>query len=608
MLPELLLSTPWGDSHMINQVSLPALLIGCALIAACGGSGGGGPGNTPPPPPTPAPPPPPPPSNSQLGDLRYDQTFNSEGASGTIKFDTGSSTVIEGDSRKASVEVRFDADSKSYTVETRGRSQTFAPTDVVATSDPGVTVFRKTDGTTSDYLTLVNTPYTASVPNRYVAQAFWQRNTIASGVQSTSLDSFVYGFETPHSAIPRTGTAGFVTDAFGLVTVPGKTPKTFVGSGVFNVDFGLGVFRTSSSVVEYDLITGAQASGGGVEYVGTGYLASGGGFSGSFVYDGSDTLVTGSIAGDFYGPNYEEVGASFSADNSEGAAVSGSLTGVRSGAVPAVNLSLANLQTEQLFYTHQSLLTVGANPMSNGMVPVNLSSGIGQFTLRPDGSLLLTAHTSALPSILLSATDQVAGRAGFVTYEKQVNGAPVRVELYRPDGGSALALTYAGFGSWSGGTAFGYAPHGARFFFTYGIVTPMEILSRRTGSATYQGVVYGAGSRMDGFTYDVGGSSQFNVNFGAQSFSGSLTLTGTPTSGGASTSFGTWTFADKMFGGQLVQTSLNGSGSMNCCNQIIPTFYGPSGEEIGATFSIMAGSQDDPATLAIAGATVAKRQ
>jgi hypothetical protein len=539
--------------------------------------------------------------------LRYDQTFNSEGASGTIKFETSSSAVIEADSRKAAVEVRFDAESKSYAVETLGRSQTFNQADIVATQDPGVTVFRKTDGTTSDYLTLVNTPYTASVPNRYVAQAFWQRNTVASGVQSTSLDSFVYGFETPDSAVPRSGTAGFKTDAFGLVTDPGSTPKTFTGSGVFNVDFALGIFSTSSLVTEYDLITGAQASGA-VEYIGTGNLTSGNGFSGSFVYDGSETLATGSIAGGFYGPNYEEVGASFSAENSDGAAVSGSLTGVRSDTVPPVNLSLANLQTEQLFYTHQSLITVGTNPLSNGLVAVNLSSGISQFTLRPDGSLLLTAHSSAFPYIEYSASNQVAGRADFVTYEKQVNGAPVRVELYRPDGGSALALTYAGFGSWSGGTALGYAEHGARYFFTYGIRTPMEILSSRTGSASYQGVVYGAASRQDGFTYDVGGSSSFNVNFSAQSFSGSLTLNGTPTSGGASTNFGTWTFANNLFGGQLVQTSLSGSGSMNCCNEIIPQFYGPSGEEIAATFSITAGSQDDPATLSIAGATVAKRQ
>ena len=141
----------------------------------------------------------------------------------------------------------------------------------------------------------------------------------------------------------------------------------------------------------------------------------------------------------------------------------------------------------------------------------------------------------------------------------------------------------------------------------YGLPTVNELLVGRTGSAQYAGVVYGAGANMSGDVYDVGGTSHFAVDFSAATYNGWLQLTGTDATGGAA-DFGQWTFASNLSFGGLVSAPLVGPGSYFPSSEIFPTFYGPTGQEIGAIFSLGIGWPENEDSIHMIGVTVAKEQ
>ncbi|MEO7691911.1 MAG: transferrin-binding protein-like solute binding protein [Sphingomonas sp.] len=583
---------------MRKQYRLPmaAFLV---VLGGCSGGGGGGVGSTPSPTPAPTP------TNTSLSDLRYNQTFATDAASGTTVIATPAPALVTGPNTtmRSTIQVRYDANSQSYTIDGPGRSQSFTPADIQTGSQPGETHYFKNDGSVRDYLTLAVLPYTSNTPNQYVGLGYWQRNTGSGGVQNTSYDSFVYGFDTPGAAMPKTGSAGYATDTLGFVTTPGKAPRAFTGAGTFNVDFGLALFSAQTSVTEYDLTSSETLTGGGLEFSARGHLGSGNGFTGNFTYSGRDTTVSGTIGGRFYGPGAEEMGASFSADNAAGAAVTGSLTGKRDASVLPVNLALTNVVADQLFYASESEVILGRGPN-----PPGASHGIGQFTLRADGGLSIIGPTSSIDYAIYTVADRVNDpRANFITYQKTINGIPTQISLYRPgSANSELALTYTSFVDWSTSTSNNYGAVPVHLFFSYGIETERSLLARRTGTASYAGIAYGVGVRNDGLNYDVRGTSHFDVDFSTQHFTGSLALNGTPKDGSAATDFGAWTFANPLSAGMMVESALSHAGAG--FGGISPRFYGPDGEEIGGSFYIQNGAQGAPNTVHIAGATVAKRQ
>ena len=582
-------------------------LLACVLLGACGGGGGGvasagsnpsgsgGTGGTPTP--TPAP------TNTSISGLTVSQTFAGPAATTTTTININPASVASATSARSALQVRYDAGTRSYTVETQGRSQSFAPTDARPATTPGETVYAKTDGSVRDYLTLVTTPYSGNMPNRYVGLGYWQRNTVFPSRQDTTFDSFVYGLETPATSVPRSGTASYLTDTLGFVTTPGKVPRAFTGSGAFDVDLALGVFAARASVLEYDLTSPETRSGGGIEYTAGGKLTSGNDFAGNFTYGGTDTRASGTVQGRFFGPGAEELGATFSADNAAGAVVTGSFTGQRTAGGARSNLSLVNLTADQLFYVRETNYT--RQNGFGGVAFVNTYQGIAQMTLRPDGGVSFTGAVSNVPFGSFTAADRVAdGRTNFITYQGTIDDKPARLSLYRPGtANTELQLTYASFGIWEGGSTSGYGAFNGKAYRTYGIETPRDLLSRRTGTAAYNGVVYATGVRGGSSEFDVRSTSRFSVDFGAQRFSGALTLTDKAAN---AAEIGTWTFADSLSYGLPINTALR-SGT-DAQGTIMPSLHGPDGEEIAASFLIQRDTQTPANALVITGATVATRQ
>ncbi len=583
-------------------------LAACVALSACGGGGGGGVNGTPPPPaPTPAPTPTPTPTNTTLTDLKASQNFSNDASSNTLTFDLVTKTSVTGKHNPATLTIGYDVRTNSYTVATAGRSQTFLPADVTS-STAGEVRYQKTDGTNRDILTLVKTPYTGTSATQYVGLGYWQRNAVNGSRQDTEFNTFTYGLDTPAAAVPRTGTAGFKIDVFGLASTPGFEPRVFQGSGVFSADFAAGVFSAYSNNTETGLLTGNGIIGGGIGLTSAGYLSSNGSFSGNMLYGGTNGSVAGSLAGRFYGPTGQELGASFAGSNASGASVNGSFTGARDPNAQVANLTLTNLTSSQLFYVPFALLT---KTIIDGQAGFSAStySTIGQLNRQNSETFTYGPGLSNLPGGQFTINDKVTGTdPNFIAYRKTFNGQDVALELFKPGpANTELALTYASFGRWSTSEKHGVVTEVSQVYLAYGLETPARLLSAKTGTAQYNGIVYGAGAnRLTAATYDVKGTSRFNVDFSNQSYSGALLLAGTGTNGTPSLDFGSYDFAGNL-ASYLAETTVALAKLGASVGDMTTRFYGPDGEEIAGTFTLIAPPGSPGAGTTIAGATVARR-
>lgn len=578
---------------MKSTVSSAMMAAMCTLVAGCGGGGGssGGVGSTPTPPIAP--------TNTSLTNLVASESFANDAASTTVAWDLVTKTGISGTAKRADTTIRYDHAAKTYTVSYDGRSQTFGQGDIQQNT-PGDTIYKKTDAPTSDYLTLVKIPYSDSRPTQYVGLGTWQRNVISGSTQNTEYAAFTYGLPTAAGAVPRTGDAGFRVDAFGLVSAPGQEPRSFQGQGQFSVDFGAGVFSTQTYLTEYQLVSDDGTFGGGIELQATGRLASsGGGFSGTALYGGWFGNAAGSLAGRFYGPAAEELGASFHATNAAGMSVAGGFTGQRDTAITPENLTLTNLRRQQLFYTQFGYNLVGQLNWENAET----------FTFSPP--------TSDLNGGRFTINDKVAGGdPNFNTWRKTFGGTfggqDVTLSLYKPGSqNTELALTYASFGKWlmvpqSGPSS----PFPIELYFAYGLETPARLLSGKTGTANYAGIVQGWGqvTSPSSAYYSVKGTSAFQVNFGTQSYSGTLAMNGQPSGGGSGSGvdFGSFAFAGPLAAytaGTAVPLTRGGTA----VGQLETRFFGPDGEEIAGPFSLRVPAGMGANTV-ISGVAIAKRQ
>ena len=397
-------------------------VVGALLLSSCGGGGGSGIASTPAPTPAPTPSPTPTPASATIGNLRANQTFTADAAQTDASFNLTSSTTIIAKPQATSLSVRYDATSNSYEISGSGRSETFTPADRQAGTVEGETRYvHRSDGNAS-YLTLVTTPYLGSTPNRYVGLGYYQRNAVASERQETGFATFIYGFDTPATGVPRSGSATFATDVFGLASTPGAEPDVFQGRGRFDVDFVNGLFSTSTYVTRTGLISGKGEVGGGLDLTGGGRLSvSTGAFGGDIVYSSGSQQIAGRLTGRFFGPNADELGASFSRSTSDGSAFNGALTAQRDTTLTATNISFARMVTPQLFYADTTTLTV-RTPRNGGTpaisdYPGDLGRSVSRSTLedKTSGNVRYGGPYSSIPGGDYTVTSIVSGDDNFTS-------------------------------------------------------------------------------------------------------------------------------------------------------------------------------------------------
>ncbi|MBG7614628.1 hypothetical protein IWC96_04945 [Brevundimonas sp. BAL450] len=575
------------------KITLVSLMSG--LLVACGGGSGGSGGGALPLPPGAA-------TNSIITNLVADQVFSGPAATSDSEFDLASAVTLSSGGGDANLTVAYDAAQKSYTVSVSGRSQTFRPADVISNAN-GEVRYQKDGAAGRDRLTLVTTPYSGGASNRYVGMGYWQRSSVVSSRQSDRFATFVYGLETSAASMPRTGQARFGIDVFGLATIPGFEPSVLQGEGEFNVDFMAGVFSTRASLYETGLLTGEGVFGGGIELQGAGLLSSSASsFSGNVTVGSRNANLTGSLAGRFYGPAADELGATFSASGGSGTIV-GSFTGQRREG-PAANLTLTNIVAPETFFAHGTALFVetvpdrpGAGVRTQRMIGQFRDQTGGQFTFSPGYSHM--AGGTFTPDSIVGSSDP-----NFTTHQATFGEADVRLDLYKVgQSNSELSLTYSSLGRWRSLERAGVGTTIQHHHFVYGLETPQRLLASRTGSARYEGVVYGAAAvGATGEEFDVRGASVFDVNFSRQSYSGDLTLNGR--NDNRSVDFGRYDFSGQL-GARTSIAIITRNGVE--VGDLETRFFGPSGEEIGGDFSIRS-PEDVHEGVIITGVTVARRQ
>ena len=405
----------------------------------------------------------------------------------------------------------------------------------------------------------------------------------------------------------------------GYLAAPGIQTRYLNGSGFFNADFQSGAFSVLAYPTITGLVTGAAATPGSYQFVAGGSLSSSDAtFSGEagLADNNINASYAGPIAGRFYGPTGQEVGASFSGSGPNGGSFVGSFFGAKLGVPPGVNVSLANLFVSQQFGIIDSDLMTGVPPTGAA-----LQYSTDQLTLTPGGNITLAhgAGYSFLQDAIFTTANIVApSRPNFTTYQETVNGLPLEFDLYKPGASNTeLALTYMDIGLWSQAATPPQSPSNQSSAFVFGILTPSAVLAGLSGSAHYAGVVYG--NAVDdnlAALYTVTGTSTFDVNFSSQTLSGSLNLTGAKVGGGAGESYGPFTFSGAAplnsplppgnVGLAATAIPISFNGTVQGLSQIQVQFFGPGAQEVGGSFFISyKGINQD--LIAISGAAAAKR-
>lgn len=282
------------------------------LLSACGG--GGSVNSTSPPSSTPTPTA----TNGNLTGPLVSETFQALGVINrfTAAGGTGNVTSSQPLSSKA-IQVSYDASSSSYTIATgtlpdatfTGASKSAAD----STSD--ITVYDKSSGTKTDNLVLFN----PGAGNKQLALTYTTYGGWLTINTSTSLDVstvfFVFGVKTATSDMPKTGTATYKSVIDGLFAGSSGI-YALGGTSSLAADFGVGSVDFQMTPLGQNILTGATKNFGTL--IGSGTIAAGGS---NFVAT-SDPQIGGgyaaSLAGQFYGPQAAEFGATFQLTGPDG--------------------------------------------------------------------------------------------------------------------------------------------------------------------------------------------------------------------------------------------------------------------------------------------------
>jgi len=605
----------------MKTIHLVAGASAIALLSACGGGGGGIAVGTPPPPaapaptpsptpapsptptptPSPTPTPPPAPQNSSLLDLRVSESFTTQATAAAANYPgNGTSASSPG---AATLTIQYDAPTGSYTIVRPGLTTPFGPAQSdAAASNAVLAAYRRQDGTTTETLRLTKPGKEGALNQEYVGAGFWRTVDTAGGVEQNRFGSFTYGVRSAATDVPASGTASF---GIGLLAM-GATKDAVVdiyGTGTFQVDFGTHSFTLQGATTTRLL---NQLGSTGPAYLvpgtfsGDGLVAvSANAFTGGIKLDGSGTY-TSALQGFFYGPGLAEVGATFSGTYGN-LGLSGSLIGRRGDTAPELETLTRLFGPAQVQESTRQLL-YNANPGGTTFRDAALDA-------RTSSSLTLDPGSSSIDLRIykFGPADRVAAEsdARFTTY--RLGGMVLRtIKLYNAGGtNTELALNYASFFSmtnaavaedrrWDSFTVFGLQTAGGNV--------------PRTGHGIFDGRVYGsavgAGSTADRFSME--GTATMDFDFAASSFTGAMTTAATNLRTGVTSQLGSFAFNNGTIAPFSLAFNADIAGAPGSSGALNGSFYGPTAQELGATFGLI--TPGAGTVLTGAGAIVGKRR
>jgi len=424
---------------------------------------------------------------------------------------------------------------------------------------------------------------------QYVSGGAWERATLTDDVLDFSYDPFTFGIETPDMALRRTGTGTYAVSLVGARAM--ERPYAMAGSGTMQVDFQQGELSSSGVLTTIDISSGLIKSIG--IFFGDAALSSSmNAFSGEFSMDDGKRF-TGGWAGRFYGPDSQEVGAVWHLTSSDGEVAAGYMLGREDGSITPFNSTLTQLEFSEGFAHRFS--QVAFTDLGNG------TSAADQTLLRSDAAFAVDPENSRFTYV-----DSARGiNSQFDSSAHVASESTSAVDVYRITGADGLAytltlnkagasnptiaLTYASFGHWE--KAQGVGTDRLDRWFAWGIRT--NGFQIPTGSGHFDGIVRGTATLFKGGdVYSLSGTSNFDMDFSASSFTGSLNPIGTSLANGSTRDFGTFGIA----GGVIdLDAGLN-ANIVNASNAYLGFFegalYGPQATELGGSF----GFQTEPSS------------
>lgn len=269
----------------------------------------------------------------------------------------------------------------------------------------------------------------------------------------------------------------------------------------------------------------------------------------------------------------------------------------------ATNASLAALRASQSFTNNAATGTAAFDLASSKTL--SGSTAVAPLTIAYDaGSNSYTISTQGRSQTFAPANLSSAA-SGQSVYAKSDGANSDRLTLFSASvtGASANGPQYVGMGFWQRNTSNSGTQNTTLDIFTYGIDTPASGVPR-TGQAAYSTSVFGLATTPGYEPVSFQGTGRFDVNFltGVFSTSASTTETGLVSGNGITgggigiTGSGHLSSSDGTFSGTV------GYGGQNAMGQgaLAGHFYGPTGTELGATFSA-SGTDGSAASGAIVG-------
>ena len=241
---------------------------------------------------------------------------------------------------------------------------------------------------------------------------------------------------------------------------------------------------------------------------------------------------------------------------------------------------------------------------NSGTPQISYDATAQTYTISSATSGYNPAYFTPINATLTPANiDSANSNATFTAYTTPTQTARI---LNPGAGNPAIQLTYVSFVdiTQTAQNSFTGLTYPVDFFLVFGSATPAASMPI-TGSASYSGLVFGRGSypSLTAGDVSIGGTGSMTVDFGAASVNSTLNLTATPVSGGSSQSMGSFAFTGSIYSGSSSFSAGNGSGGMT------GSFYGPSANEVGASFLLQPTSATASTTgpFNIAGVFVGKK-
>jgi hypothetical protein len=312
----------------------------------------------------------------------------------------------------------------------------------------------------------------------------------------------------------------------------------------------------------------------------------------------------GTLQGDFFGPDADEVGGTF-----ELGAAGNSLTGAFTGQQLHFYATSDDLKNLSLLNTWEDEMVRGREAYTHWQT----TNGVSGFSSVSSGSNRQTHvnySASGIESVFgytIDQADLTESNDRFDIYETVLNGDQATIEIYKLGGAnSEIALTYTNLAILRTSTPAGGSVDYQDLHIYYGIPTNPGVIQARQGTAQYAGVAYGTGASPNGTLYDVSGDIALEIDFSGGSYSGDLSLVGQTTVD--TVDFGSWGFAGaEQFGG-LVGSALSPLNGQQGNGNIQAEFFGPAGEEIGASFDLLFGDVNTTDFVELSGVALAKEQ